>query len=263
MNTVDLSYWDLGFAALLAVGLAALFRGMRLGISGSLLIAGGRMMIQLTLVGYVLRFLFEEGRPWLVVVMAVIMLSVASREILARQKRKLSGWRSWRLGASTLFVSSFAISLFGLLVVVKADPWYTPQYAIPILGMIISNTMNAISLGMDRLTDVIYTNRNVIEQRLALGESANEAIGGYAKDCIRSGMTPVINSMATAGIVSLPGMMTGQILAGASPVAAVEYQIVIWFMIAGGCGFGMTVAIKLLKAQLFDERQRLRLERLK
>lgn len=221
------------------------------------------MMVQLTLVGYVLRFLFEEGRPWLVGVMVLVMLAVASREILARQKRRLSGWRSWRLGASTLFVSSFAVAVYGLMVVVRPEPWYAPQYVIPILGMIISNTMNAISLGMDRLTDAIYANRAVVEQRLALGQSADEAIGGYARDCIRSGMTPVINSMATAGIVSLPGMMTGQILAGASPVEAVEYQIVIWFMIAGGCGFGMTVAIKLLKGQLFDERMRLRLERLR
>lgn len=263
MNAIDLSYWDLGFAALLGVGLAGLFRGMRLGISGALLVAGARMMIQLTLVGYVLRHLFEDGRPWLVGLVAVVMLGVASREILARQKRKLSGWRSWRLGASTLFVSSFATAVYALLVVVRPEPWFSPQYVIPILGMIVSNTMNAISLGMDRLTDAIYQNRNVIEQRLALGQSAQEAIGGYAKDCIRSGMTPVINSMATAGIVSIPGMMTGQILAGASPVEAVEYQIVIWFMIAGGCGFGMAVAIKLLKGQLFDDRQRLRLERLR
>ncbi|MDQ8202272.1 iron export ABC transporter permease subunit FetB [Pelagicoccus sp. SDUM812003] len=263
MASIDLSYGDLALAALILVSLAALFYAMRLGLSRSLLIAGGRMMVQLALIGYVLRYLFESGQWWMVAAMALVMLTVASREILARQKRRLSGWRSWRLGASTLFVSSFAISLFGLAVVVRPEPWYTPQYAIPILGMIISNTMNAISLGMDRLTDSIFTNRNVIEQRLALGQAPSEAIGGYARDCIRSGMTPVINSMSTAGIVSLPGMMTGQILAGASPVEAVEYQIVIWLMIAGGCGFGMTVAIKLLKGQLFDERDRLRLDRLR
>lgn len=263
MNIEQLSYWDIAFAGGIALALAALFRGMRLGISGSLLVASSRMVVQLLLIGYVLHFLFEEGRPWLVAVMATVMLAVASREIVARQKRKLSWWRSWRLGATTLFFSSFAIAIFGLFVVVKPTPWYSPQYVIPLLGMILSNTMNAISLGMDRLTSTIYDNSAVIEQRLALGQRPQEAIDGYAKDCLRSGMTPVINSMTTAGLVALPGMMTGQILAGASPFDAVKYQIVIWFLIAGGCGFGLAVSLRLLKRQLFDHRERLRVERLR
>lgn len=263
MNIETLSYLDIGFAALIAVALAVVFRGMRLGISRSLLFASARMIVQLALIGYVLRFLFEEGQPWLIGVMVTVMLVVASREIVARQKRRLSGWRSWRLGATTLFFSSFSVAIYGLFVVVKPTPWFSPQYVIPLLGMILSNTMNAISLGMDRLTSTIYDNRALIEQRLALGQSAREAISGYAKDCLRSGMTPVINSMATAGVVALPGMMTGQILAGASSFDAVKYQIVIWFLIAGGCGFGLAVALRLLERQLFDERDRLRLERLK
>lgn len=262
MEMVRLDYWDIAAASALALGLALLFRGMRLGISGALMVSSGRMIVQLLLIGYVLRFLFEEGRPWLVAIMAGVMLLVASREIVARQKRRLSGWRSWRLGIATLFASSFAVTLFGLLVVVKPTPWHSPQYLIPLLGMIMSNTMNAISLGMDRLTSSIYDNRGVIEQRLALGQTAREAIGGYARDCLRTGMTPVINSMAAAGIVALPGMMTGQILAGASPMEAVKYQIVIWFLIAGGCGLGMATSVRLLQGQLFDARERLRLERL-
>ncbi len=262
MNIEVISYWDLGFAGLLAVALALVFKGMRLGLSGSLLVASARMVVQLLLIGYVLRFLFDEGRPWLVGAMVTVMLLIASREIVVRQKRRLSGWRGWRLGAVTLFFSSFSVAIYGLFVVIKPVPWFSPQYVIPLLGMILSNTMNALSLGMDRLTTSIYDNRAIIEQRLALGESAREAIGAYAKDCLRSGMMPVINSMATAGVVALPGMMTGQILAGASPLDAVKYQIVIWFLILAGCGFGLAVALRLLERQLFDDRERLRLERL-
>ena len=261
MNIEALTYWDLGFAGLLAIALAVLFRGMRLGISGTLLIASARMVIQLLLIGYVLRFLFAEGSPWLVALMAFVMLVIASREIVARQKRRIRGWAGWRLGAATLFLSSFSVAVFGLFVVVKPTPWFSPQYVIPLLGMILSNTMNAISLGMDRLTTSVYDNRAIVEQRLALGERPREAIRGYAGDCIRSGMMPVINSMATAGLVALPGMMTGQILAGASPFDAVKYQIVIWFLIAAGCGFGIAVALRLLERQLFDERGRLSLDR--
>jgi len=181
---------------------------------------------------------------------------------MARQKLRLKGWASFGVGASTLFVSSFAVALFGLLVVVKPEPWYLPQYAIPMLGMIMSNTMSGVSLSMDRLTSALSDNRSIIEQRLALGQSARESIQPYLRDCIRTGIMPVVNSMATAGIVSLPGMMTGQILAGADPTEAVKYQIIIWFFIVAGVGFGMAMALRMLEMRLFDERQRLRLDRL-
>ncbi len=262
IGAIDLSYWDIAFSGSIVLGLGVLLAYYRLGVTRSLLVASIRLVIQLQLIGYVLKFLFAEGRLAYVVAMAAVMLLVASREIMARQKLRLKGWSSYGLGASTLFVSTFAIALFGLLVVVKPDPWYMPQYAIPLLGMIMSNTMSAISLSMDRLTSALRDNRSIIEQRLALGQSAREAILPYLKDCIRTGIMPVVNSMATAGIVSLPGMMTGQILAGASPTEAVKYQIIIWFFIAGGVGFGMAAALRLLEKRLFDERQRLRLDRL-
>ncbi len=261
MSTEELSYLDLSFALLLVVGLAILLSAYRLGVTQSLLVATVRLVVQLSLIGYVLRFLFASGNEPYVAVMALVMLIVASREIMARQKRRLKGWGSLGIGAGTLFVSSFAIALYGILVVVHPKPWYTPQYVIPLLGMIMSNTMNAISLSMDRLTSAVYDNRDVIEQRLALGQTSREAIRSYSKDCIRTGITPIINSMATAGIVALPGMMTGQILAGASPLEAVRYQIMIWILIAAGAGFGMAFALRMLEVTLFDSRMRLRLDR--
>lgn len=261
MSAIELSFWDLGFAAAMVAALAYLLWAYQLGVTRSLAIASARLVVQLSLVGYVLNFLFAEGRePW-IAVMAAVMLAVAAREIMARQQRRLKGWGSYRIGASTLFVSSFGVALFGLLVVVRPDPWYEPRYAIPLLGMIMSNTMTGISLCMDRLASAAHDGQAVIEQRLALGQTAREAIRPYLKDCIRTGITPIINSMATAGIVALPGMMTGQILAGASPLVAVRYQIMIWFFIAAGSGFGMALSMRLMERRLFDERQRLRLER--
>jgi putative ABC transport system permease protein len=261
-ETIQLDYFDILFAGGIIGGLGILLAYYRLGVTRSLTIASVRLVIQLFLIGYVLRFLFAEGKEGYVAVMAVVMLLVASREILVRQKRRLTGWAGFGLGGSTLFVSSFAIALYGLLIVVRPDPWYLPQYSIPLLGMIMSNTMSAIGLSMDRLTSALHDNQSIIEQRLALGESARQAILPYQRDCIRTGIMPVVNSMATAGIVSLPGMMTGQILAGAVPTEAVKYQIIIWFLIAGGVGFGMAAALKVIEWRLFDERQRLRLDRL-
>jgi putative ABC transport system permease protein len=96
-----------------------------------------------------------------------------------------------------------------------------------------------------------------------LGQSAQQAVSSVRQQVVRSGLIPIVNAMAAAGIVSLPGMMTGQILAGAAPVEAVKYQIMIMFLIAAGAGFGTRAAVHLAVRRLFDERERLRLDRLK
>ena len=128
----------------------------------------------------------------------------------------------------------------------------------------ISRALLTISQSSDPVyRGVALQSIEVIEARLMLGETYDSAIGDLARDAVRSGLMPVINSMAVAGIVSLPGMMTGQILAGSDPSDAVRYQIMIWFLIAAGCGFGMLIAVRLTARRLFDERDRLRLERLR
>jgi len=122
--------------------------------------------------------------------------------------------------------------------------------------------MNGIALALDRLTQTAWDQRDTIEARLMLGHSTAQALSGIRQQVFRSGLIPIINAMATAGIVSLPGMMTGQILAGTPPVEAVKYQIMIMFLIAGGAGFGALAAVRLSVRRLFDERERLRLDRL-
>jgi putative ABC transport system permease protein len=161
-----------------------------------------------------------------------------------------------------MFVSSFTVSVLALLVVIGNTPWYAPQYAIPLLGMVLGNTMNGIALGLDRLTQEASNDAQMLEARLALGQDWHETIADTRREAIRVGMIPIINAMAAAGIVSLPGMMTGQILAGTPPVEAVKYQILVMFLIAGGTGFGTLVAVSFAARRLFDDRHRLRLERL-
>jgi putative ABC transport system permease protein len=152
--------------------------------------------------------------------------------------------------------------VFALIVILGNAPWYAPQYAIPLLGMLLGNTMSGIAIAMDRLTTSAWEQRDVIEARLMLGERWDDAIVDLRRKAIRSGLIPIINAMAAAGVVSLPGMMTGQILAGAPPVEAVKYQILIMFLIAVGTGFGTLVAATIGSRRLFDERQRLCLDRL-
>lgn len=259
---ISLSGFDLSLAALLVIALAGLSARLKLGLSLQLVIAGLRTTAQLLVVGLILTAVFREAQLSWVVMITLVMLSVASWEILARQKRKLKGLWGFSVSALSLFISSFLITIVALVAIVKVDPWYTPQYAIPLLGMLLGNTMNGIALGMDRLIQTSWQQRFVIEQRLMLGERAMDAIREIRHDSMRAGMIPIINAMAAAGIVSLPGMMTGQILAGSEPVEAVKYQILIMFLVTAGTGFGVISVLHLLSRRLFDERQRLRFDRL-
>jgi putative ABC transport system permease protein len=260
---IQLSTFDLSLAAMLVLVLALSSARTYPGLARQLLIAALRTAIQLTLVGLVLKALFANSDLLWVALISLLMLLIAGREVMARQHRRFAGRWGYSIGVISMFVSSFTVALFALLVVVGNEPWYQPQYAIPLLGMLLGNTMNGIALALDRLTQSAWEQRTVIEARLILGQNAQEAMSDIRQQVFRSGLIPIINAMAAAGIVSLPGMMTGQILAGAEPVEAVKYQILIMFLITGGAGFGTMAAVYLAVRRLFDERQRLRLDRLK
>ena len=260
---VTLTITDLVIAAVLVGLLALLSLRLQTGISVQLLVAAARTAIQLSLIGLVLKVLFANAHLGWVTLMAVFMLLVAGREVMARQERRFKGWWGYAVGTFSMFLSSFTVTVFALVVILGDSPWYTPQYAIPLLGMLLGNTMNGISISMDRLTHAAWEQRSVIEARLMLGERWDEAISEIRRQAIRSGMIPIINAMAAAGIISLPGMMTGQILAGAAPVDAVKYQILIMFLITAGTGLGTMAAVTIGAKHLFDKRQRLCLDRLR
>jgi putative ABC transport system permease protein len=262
VSVIPLGPIELALAALLVLAVAALSWWMRLGVERQMTVAALRATVQLLLVGLVLRALFAHVSLGWVTLIALSMLALAGREILARQGRPFSGVWGWGLGTSSMFLSSFAVVVLALVVIVGPEPWYTPQYSVPLLGMLLGNTMTGIAIALDRLTHSAWDQRRVIEERLLLGADRSEAIHEVRRDCIRAGMIPIINSMAAAGIVSLPGMMTGQILAGSSPIDAVRYQILIMFLIAGGTSFGTILAVNLGARRLFDDRHRLRLDRL-
>ncbi len=262
MNMILLTPLDLGIAALLVIALAGLSHRLRLGLSNQILIAGLRTTVQLLLIGLVLKILFEQVHPAWVAPLALVMLLAAGYEVTSRQQRRFRGGWGYGLGTASMFISAFSVTLLTLIVLINAQPWYAPQYAIPLLGMLLGNTMTGIALGIDRLTQSAWQQRQQIEARLMLGHSARDAIHNIRLDSMRVGMIPMINAMAAAGIISLPGMMTGQILAGSPPLEAVKYQILIMFLITAGTGFGTVLAVQLAARRLFDERVRLRLDRL-
>ncbi len=262
MNVILLSATDLAMAGGLIFLLGSASQISRLGITKSLYIASFRTAGQLFLIGFVLKALFENPNPLWILLVSLTMLIAAGREVGARQNRKLAGKWNFLTGTTAMFFSSFTITFFALVAIIQNDRWYDPQYGIPLLGMVLGNTMTGVSLGLDNLTTSSWKSKNTIEAQLACGLSWQKSISTIRRDSIRTGMIPIINSMAAAGLVSLPGMMTGQILSGTSPLEAVKYQILIMFLIASGTGIGTLIAVILGSRRLFDDRHRLRLDRL-
>ncbi|MDH5749027.1 MAG: ABC transporter permease, partial [Rhodospirillales bacterium] len=169
---------------------------------------------------------------------------------------------TYGLGTTSMLMAGGVISVLALSALLRPDPWYDPRYALPLLGMILGNTMNAVALGMNTLTATAFNERNAIESRLALGHTRFEALDRVMRASLRTALMPIVNSMAATGLVALPGMMTGQILAGVEPVEAVKYQLLIMFLIAGGTALGGLIAVLAGAWRLTDGRHRLRLDRL-
>jgi putative ABC transport system permease protein len=262
LSYIQLTYSDLALPALLVVLNGAISLLLHLKLERQLALATVRMTVQLVLVGYVLTFLFAAVSPLWTALAAFIMVLFASREIVVRQKRKLQGFWTYGLGAGCTLLASGTVTIFALLTQLRPEPWYHPRYALPLLGMILGNTMTGISLGLDVLTNGVVRERAAVEARLALGGTRYQALLPVIRDALRSGFMPTINGMAATGLVSLPGMMTGQILAGVEPIEAVKYQLLIMFLIAGGTGLGTLAAVIGGARLLTDHRHRLRLERI-
>jgi len=261
-TAIPIGAGDIAVAAVLLLIHGVLSIALGLGVGRQVLVAAVRMVLQLLLVGFVLVALFERMSPWLTGLTAVVMILFAGREVSARQDRRLAGPWAYALGTGAMLFAAFAVTLFALTTAVRPEPWYDPRYAIPLLGMVLGNTLNGISLGLHALTVGLVRERSSVEALLCLGATRWEATRPVVVDALRTGLMPIVNAMAATGLVALPGMMTGQILAGAEPLMAVRYQMLIMFLIAGGTALGATAAVFGGVLRLTDDRHRLRLDRL-
>jgi putative ABC transport system permease protein len=239
---ISLEWTDLALATVLIVLAGGISVVLRLGIEWRLGIAAVRTVVQLGIIGLVLEQVFALDRADLVVLLVLLMTVFAAREAVSRTTRRYRGiWLdAWvAIAASCLLVGAIVTQ-----VVVGVEPWYDPQYVIPLLGMILGNSLTGISLSLDRLIEHLSARAAEVELRVAFGATRREALREPLRAAIRTGLIPIINSMSAAGLVSLPGMMTGQILAGAPPMQAVAYQVVVMFMIAAAVALGaMAVAL--------------------
>lgn len=261
MTYVPLDLGDLAIAASLMIVIGAISIGFRLGLEKTIAVAALRMVLQLALVGLVLKFIFEVNAPQWTLLFALVMLAAAGYEVASRQSRRIRGWQPLALGAGLPFVAGLAATFLAAFVIIQPDPWYAPRYILPILGMMLGNALSGVSLVLDTITQGANRERQAIEARLALGASRFEAMHGVLKRGLTAGTMPILTAMAATGLVSLPGMMTGQILAGIEPVSAAKYQVMIMFLIAGATVLSVVAAGLGAILLLTDERHRLRLDR--
>ena len=262
MSVIELGYGGLVLASLLILINAGLSIALQLRLEWKLLIAALRMVIQLTLVGLVLTTLFSLVSPFWTGLAALAMVLFAGREVVARQDKGFSRLWAYGIGTSAMLMAVTLVTIFALGTQVRPDPWYDPRYAIPLLGMILGNTMTGVSLGLHALTKGAQTRRAAIEAQIALGAERHRSLLPVTREALTAALMPIINSMSATGLVSLPGMMTGQILAGTPPAEAVKYQLLIMFLIAGATGLGAVAAVMGGVYRLTDSRHRLRLDRL-
>ena len=262
MTYIALTPLDLALTALLILLNGALSWAFRLGLERTLVVTSARMVVQLGLIGFVLKWIFAQTSPAWTAALALVMISVAGWEVLNRQQQRAGTYRTLALGTGTLMTVGLLATTFAMVGVIGPQPWYEARFLLPILGMVLGNALTGISLVLDTITSTTVRERAAIEARLALGATRREALEEPLRHGLKTGLMPILNAMAASGLVSLPGMMTGQILAGADPVDAAMYQIMIMFLIAGATALSVVLAGLGAIELLTDQRHRLRLDRI-
>jgi putative ABC transport system permease protein len=240
---IDLSVWQLAGAVLLVGVIIAVSIRQALGLERDLAVGSFRTMAQLYGVGVILAAVFAAARWYWVVLMLMGMTAVATQAAVSHLKTPIPGGH--RIAATALTLSTAATLAYVLTVVVQVRPWYEPQYIIPIAGIILGNSMTSAALAGERLQGELRARADEVEARLALGFSGREAVQPLVRSALRAAMIPTVNGMMTVGLVQLPGMMTGQILAGASPLVAIRYQIVVVFMLAAATAVSSLLFVRL------------------
>jgi putative ABC transport system permease protein len=259
VSYVEIPVWRLTIAALLVALAALLSRRAGLKLEKDLGVGAVRAAAQLVAIGYALRLVFAAPHPGVVLAALGVMWLVA-------------GWTSTRRilhGPGTRALLPYALAAIGLgasvalvpvfIFVIAPRPWFEARYVIPIGGMMLSSAMNVVAQVFERLFAVARAEEATLEQYLALGATPAQALAPYVKAALRAALIPTINGLVTVGLVSLPGMMTGQIVSGTAPEQAVRYQVVIMYQLVAVAAVAGFAAAAFARKLLFTSDAQLRL----
>lgn len=249
---MNLSIINLAIAYIFVLVLLVIFKARDIRREKMIIIATTRMTIQLTIMGYILMYIFKNPSWWLTLITLSVMIGFAIYNALKRVKSELSKELKQLMAVSMIIGYLVTASVF-MLLVLQVRPWFNPQYFIPISGMIIGNAMTGIALGANRLCANMRDHREQIENSLMLGATPKMASHEDVNDAFDSAILPTMNNMMTMGIVSLPGMMTGQMLSGIFPLTAIKYQIGIMLAILGCTAITVVLFVSLGYRTFFNK----------
>ncbi len=250
-EVLDISYLSLFFGyALLIIPFYVLWH-YKTGLLKDSIIAISRMTVQLLFVGVYLEFIFKINNSYINVAWVLVMAVIASHSIIKRSS----------LSFKTFFIPVFVSGLFSIIfvdlyffgVVIKLDNIFEAQYLIPITGMLLGNTIRTIIIALNSYYGKIRSSEDTFRWYLANGATLNEALLPFKKEALKNAFNPVIATTAIVGLVSLPGMMTGQILGGSSPNIAVKYQIMLMITIFASGILSVITTLLLTDKYAFDK----------
>lgn len=255
-DVIPISSLDLALAVAMMVGVIVVDRVMKLALGRDLTIGTVRLFVQLYLVGFILKAVFAVNRPGIVLLVLAVMSMIAGYNA-AKRVGNLD-LRNVLTATGVIVFATFVSAGFACEVVIGVRPWFNPQYVIPIAGMAMNGAMNGVALGISNLETSVRGNVDRIECALALGGTGARAVHPFVKLAARQALIPTINSLMTAGIVQLPGMMTGQIIAGLEPTAAIRYQIIVYYMLAVATTLSVLGAVLITSRRFFTSAHQLR-----
>jgi putative ABC transport system permease protein len=250
--SIHVAAWQVAASLVLVAIAIAISRWRQAGLERDIAIATVRSIVQLTLVGYAIKLIFEADTIWLV--LALLSVMVLFGALTARGRAKNVPGAFWPL---LIALAIAAASTLGLVVALGVfEP--TPRYLVPVGGMVIGNAMTASAVALNRLGDEVGDSRARIEATLALGATAREAALPIVRRALRSGMITLVDSTKTTGLIFFPGTMVGMLLAGASPTDAVRLQLILLYTLLGSVAIAGLLATTLAYRNFFTAAQQLR-----
>lgn len=251
-QTVRMGIFQFSLIYLLLIIVLIIMKKSKINQTKLLLIASIRMSVQLVIVGYILEYMFNNPNPLLTTIFIAAMIIFSVNRVLKSRKNLNKNFK-FAIGGALTLSGLFVLIFFVTLVVNKSI--FTPQYTIPLAGMIIGNSMTGINIGLKTFMDSIDKEKNKINALLNLGVDPKDILKPLVNNALEIALIPTINSMVGMGIVFLPGMMTGQILAGTLPTTAIMYQIAIMIAICTSVSLTVFLSLNLGYKSLYNNRK--------
>lgn len=252
MEIIDLSWLQIGIGFLILILPGYILWKYKTGLNQKLLTASLRMVLQLLFVGYYLEYLFEYDNAWVNAAWITVMVIVADFATADRSELRRTARILIPIFFAT-FLGIVVIDLFFLEAVIQLPELLAAQYTIPITGMVLGNCLRSNVIGINAFFYGLYNNTGRYQFYLASGATRSEALQPFVGDALKKSVNPTLATMATIGLVSLPGMMTGQILSGSSPLIAIKYQIMIMVAIFAGTVLSVYLAVVFISRSVFKE----------